>query len=263
MGNFFGGYTASALRSVLVVVILAPLAVALGKLGPLHWKQNWHYFLGLIITAALIWGPLYFAILNAGVGMSLAINYACIVLGMFFFGWLMAGERMTKAKWLSAMLGIGGLALVFSPSFASVGWLALGAATVSGFANAAHIVIAKKMPFNATQTTLLVWLSSVVANIPMAFILGEHLPAIGWHVEWLYLGIFAVASIAASWTIMRGIKLMDAGIAGILGLSEIVFALVFGVIFFREQPGLVSLLGVGVIIAAAVVPYLPRSKRKH
>jgi drug/metabolite transporter (DMT)-like permease len=124
MGNFFGGYTASAWRSVLVVALLAPFAVAYKKLGPLNLKQTWPYILGMIVASFFIWGPLYYAILHAGIGISLAINYASIVLGMFFFGWLWAHERFTKDKLLSAILGLTGIALVFRRvQKALAGWL--------------------------------------------------------------------------------------------------------------------------------------------
>jgi drug/metabolite transporter (DMT)-like permease len=256
MGNFFGGYTASAFRSGLVLLILAPLALMYHQFGSLNWRRNWKYLIGLLLSAILVWGPLYYAILNAGVGISLAINYACIVIGMFLFGWLFAGERFTKDKRLSAALGLIGLALIFSPSISGIGWLALGAAAISGLSSAAHMVIAKKLPYNATQSTVLVWAASLIANIPMAFLLGESFPVINWHMEWLYLIIFAIASVAASWTFIKGLKLIDAGAAGILGLLEIVFGVLFGIVFFSERPSLIVLLGATVVIAAAAIPYL-------
>lgn len=256
MGDFFGGYTASALRSILVLLILIPIAIAYHQLGPVKWRQNWPYVVGLVLTATLIWGPFYYAILHAGVGISLAINYASIVIGMFFFGWLFAGERLSKEKWVSAFLGLVGLWLIFSPSVSSLGWLALGAAAVSGLGGAAHYVIAKKVPYNATQTTVVMWVASVVANIPVAFLIGESQPTIGWHVEWLYLALFAVASVASSWFFIKGVKLIDAGAAGILGLLEIVFGVLFGVILFGEHLGIIVMLGIVAIIAAAAIPYI-------
>jgi drug/metabolite transporter (DMT)-like permease len=256
MGNFFEGFTASAIRSVFVLMILVPMALLYRQLGAINWRQNWCYLAGLLLTAILIWGPLYFAILQAGIGISLAINYTCIVIGMFVFGKLLAGERLTKDKLLSATLGLIGLALIFSPSVAAIGWLALGAAAFSGLSSAGHMVIAKKLPYNPTQTTILVWTASVIANVAMAFVLREHFPTIGLHTQWLYMIIFAVASVVASWTFIKGIKLIDAGAAGILGLLEIVFGVLFGIILFHERPGWIVLLGSVVVIVAAAIPYI-------
>lgn len=104
MGDFFGGYTASALRSVLVLLILAPFAFILHKFEPLRLKKNWKYIAGMLFFSFFIWGPLYYSILHAGVGLALTVAYASIVIGMFFFGWLMAGEKFTKDKAISACL---------------------------------------------------------------------------------------------------------------------------------------------------------------
>lgn len=263
MGDFFGGYTASALRSILVLLILTPIAIAYQKLGPINWKRDWPYLAGMVFASLFIWGPLYYAILHAGIGISLAITYASIVIGAFFFGWLFIKERFTKDKWISAFLGLIGLGLIFSPSTKSLGWLALIAALVSGFASAANMVIAKKLPYNATQSTVLLWIASVIANIPMAFLLNEAYPAIGRHIEWLYLVVFAVASVIASWSFVIGSKLIDAGAAGVLGLLEIVFGVFFGVAFFHERPGRIVMLGVAIIFTAATIPYIKDFKLKQ
>ncbi len=256
MGNFFDGYTASALRSVLVLAILVPIAASYHALEPLNLKQNWRYICGMIVASLFTWGPLYYAFLHAGVGISLAIAYAGIVMGSFFFGWLFAGERFTKDKAIAAALGIVGLALIFSPNSGSFGWLALFGALVSGLSGAGNIVFSKQIHYKATQSTIALWSTSVVANILMAFVLRKSYPPIGWHVQWLYLIFFAIASVIASWSEVRGVKLIDAGAAGILGLLEIVFGLLFGVLFFSERPNVVVLTGMAVIMVAAAIPYI-------
>ncbi len=256
MGDFFQGYTASALRSILVLVILVPIAILYRHLEPVRLKQNWRYIGGMIIASLFTWGPLYYAILHAGVGISLAIAYASIVIGSFFFGWLFGRERFTKDKAVSALVGIVGLGLIFSPTTGHLGWAALVGALVSGLSAGANSVFSKRIHYNATQSTIVLWIASVMANCVMAFALKEHPPSAGWHVAWLYLVLFAIASVVASWSFVKGVKLVDAGAAGILGLLEIVFGVVFGVLFFHERPTVVALVGMGIIVAAAAIPYL-------
>ncbi len=255
MGNFFGGYTSAAFRSVLVLLLLLPIALVFHKLESINWKRNWKYLAAMVFFSLFVWGPLYYSILQAGIGISLTINYACIVIGIFFFGWLLAGEKFTKDKLLSAGLGLVGLGLVFSPSMSSVGSLALFAAAISGFAAAANTVLAKQIHYNATQSTVALWATSLVANILMAFVFREVHPSIGAHVQWLYLAAFAVVSVIASWAFTAGLKLIDAGAAGVLGLLEVVFSVLFGVVFFHERPGVVVIGGVVIILAASAIPY--------
>ncbi len=256
MGNFFGGYTASGLRSVVVLLILVPIAIAYRQLEPVRLKQNGRFLVGMIGASFFTWGPLYYAILHAGVGISLTITYASYVISAFFFGWLFAHERFTKDKALSAVLGIAGLGLIFSPSAGSLGWLALLAAVASGLSVGGSTVFAKLIKYNATQSTIALWSTSVIANFLMAIVFREHHPSVGWHIEWLYLVFFAIASVFASWMLIRGLKIIDAGAAGVLGLLEIVFGVLFGVAFFHERPDALVLLGVAVVIAAAAIPYV-------
>jgi len=256
MGNFFGGYTASALRSILVLVILVPIAFLYKQLEPVNLRRNWTSLTGLIASSLFVWGPLYYAVLHAGIGIALAVNYASIVIGMFFFGKLFAGERFTRDKLLSTVLGIIGLFFVFSPDISNLRWIALAAAVLSGLSCAANSVAAKKISYNPTQSTISVWVTSVVANIFMALLIGEKIPAIGWHMQWLYLVFFAIASVGASYTLIKGLKLIEAGAAGILGLLEIVFGVLFGLIFFSERIDGIVWIGLLIIIVSAAIPYI-------
>ena len=203
MGNFFDGYTASAFRSVLVVVMLVVVAAQLKGFEPLNLKRNWYWIAAMIFASLFTWGPLYYAILHAGVGISLSIAYASIVIGMFFFGWLCAGERFTKDKALSASLGIIGLALIYTPTVHNFGWLALTGALVSGLSSAANAVFAKRIHYKATQSTLVLWSASIVANFAMAAVFSKSWPVFGWHIAWLYLVVFALASVIASWSLVE------------------------------------------------------------
>lgn len=262
MGDFFSGYTASAIRSVLVLMILLPLAIYLRKIEPLQLKKYWPRILAMTLISTLIWGLLYYAVLNAGVGVSATVNYAAITIGMVLFGSLLARERFTKQKGGSLAIGILGLLLIFVQSYAgNLQFLPLIAAMISGLAVAANTVVAKQLPYNAIQTTVVLWFTSVLANVPMIFVLNEPTPEWGYYIEWLYLILFAVFSILATWTLMSGLKFIDAGLAGILGLLEIVFGIIFGILFFGEVLQPLVALGAMLILIAAAYPSLMNMRR--
>lgn len=256
MGNFFGGYTASAIRSLVVILILLPVALFYRQLSAINWKHNRRYIIGMLLSSLFTWGPFYYAILHAGIAVGLAVSYAGIIIGMFFFGWLFVGERFTRDKLLATIVSFIGLWLVFSPNISGFKWIPIAAAAVSGLSAASNGVFAKQIRYNATQSTICLWVTSFVANTLMAFVVGESHPSIGWHAQWLYLVFFAVSSILASWTFIKGVKLIEAGAAGILGLLEIGFGVLFGVLFFSEHVGFVVLVGIAIIILAAAIPYI-------
>ena len=261
MGDGFGNYMQAGLRSVLVVAYLLPFALLHKQLIRVHWRRDAKWFALLMLSSGLTAAPLYYATLHSGVGLATTLSYAGIVLGMFFFGWLFSKERYTKDKFVSTVLGFIGLWLIFSPTASRAGFLALAAALLSGIAVALNVVVTQKISYNASQSTLLAWLSGIVVNLPIALMLGQKAPALG-HVQWLYLCIFAAVSLAASWTVIRASKLISAGAIGILGLLEVVFGVLFGVAFFGERPGVVVLMGVASIMAAATVPYMQHFKLK-
>lgn len=256
MGDYFDGFTASALRSVLVVAILLVITACTHAFEPLLIRKNWPYIVGMVISSLFVWGPLYYAIQEAGVGISLAIAYTCTVLGSLLFGGLLGKEQLTKTKLIAATLGIVGLGVIFLPDMHGTAWLPLAGAAVSGFSSAGVMVLAKYITYNGTQATLVLWVTSIIANCIMAVVLRRPWPTLGLHIEWLYLVLFAIASVIASWSYVRGLKLIDAGTAGILGLLEIVFGVLFGVLLFGEHLEPIVLLGIGIVIVAAAIPYI-------
>lgn len=62
MGNFFGSYTASALRSILVLLIFIPIALVYRQFGAVQWRRNGKYLAGMLFSSLFIWGPFYYAI---------------------------------------------------------------------------------------------------------------------------------------------------------------------------------------------------------
>jgi len=260
IGDFMGGYTASALRSFLVLAILIPVAVYFGKTEPLQLRQNGKLLILMTLASTLVWGVLYYSILNAGIGLSLAVNYAAITIGMMIFGAVMMSESLNVTKWISLLIGIAGLGLVFAPAIGTASaFLPLFAAFVSGLAIAINTIWAKRLTYDTTQSTIMLWTTSVFANTPMLFIFKEPLPVFELRIEYFYVFMFAVVSILASWLLLEALKSLEAGIAGLIGLTEIVFGVLFGILLFSEHITFTAAAGIGLIILAAAYPNLHKN----
>jgi S-adenosylmethionine uptake transporter len=256
MGDAFGGYQQALIRSVIVVAVLLPIAAFHKQLSRLHWRRDAHWFALSLISSALISGPIYYAVLRVGIALSTAILYAGIIVGMFLFGWVFNRERYTLRKFAATALAGVGLWCVFAPSIYSIGVLPLIAALGAGLATGLNIVSSQKMPYNASQTTIIAWMGGILANIGMLYLTGDIHHPLHFGIAWLYIVLFGLTCIVASWSVIRGVKLIDAGTTGILSLLEIVFGSAFGMIFFGERPAALALAGMGIIIAAAAIPYL-------
>jgi len=58
------------------------------------------------------------------------------------------------------------------------------------------------------------------------------------------------------WLIIEGLKHVEAGIGGLLGLLEIVFSIIFGILIFGEDLSSHVLFGSLFIIFAAALPHI-------
>ena len=261
-GEFFGNFTQAVVRGALVALFLLPLALRHNQLRRIEWRRDWALFGGLLISTTFISAPLFYSVRTVGVGVANAVCYTGIILGSFFFGRLFAGEAYTREKRFSTILGLIGLWLIFTPLLDGVGSLGIVAALISGLAAGLNMVINKKLPYTATQTTIITWSATALTNAPFIFLFKEPLPMLALDVHWLYLLLFSISSLTASWLLIRGLKHVEAGVAGILGLLEIVFSVLFGILFFHERLTLPIFTGILFILFAAAIPYLPGSLLK-
>jgi drug/metabolite transporter (DMT)-like permease len=261
IGSSFSGYAASALRSIVVVLILLPIALIMKKTEPLNLKSNYKAILGLILFFSMVWGPLYYAVLEAGLGVALTVAYASIVIGSFIFGYIFNKEPLTKLKIASLLIGAIGLLLIYSPQTGSVKALPILAACIAGMATAANTIIIKKVSYGPTQSTLVLWYTSIISNLVMAILLKENLHVTSL-ANYAFIVLFAISSILATLMFVKAVKLIDISIASILGLTEIVFGVLFGIIFFHEKLSISQITGIIVIIGVCALPYADKVKLK-
>jgi drug/metabolite transporter (DMT)-like permease len=262
MGGYFGMYNQALIRCSLVVVCLLPFALWRKQLKHVHWRRDLKWLALSFMSSGLVSGPLYYATLHIGVGLTSAVLYAGLVLSMFFFGWLFSRERYTRSKFASTLLGFAGLALLFSPSVRQFGVLGVTAALLGGAASGLNQVVSQKMPYSALQSVILAWSGGILANVVMMLLFRESLPPLHWNTHWLFLLVFVVVSMGSSWSVIAGMKRIDAGAAGILGLLEIIWGVLLGVVFFGERPTGVMFAGMAAIVSAAAIPYFQHFRLK-
>ena len=80
-------------------------------------------------------------------------------------------------------------------------------------------------------------------------------------IVWLWQLGYTLASMLAFWLIIEGLKYVEAGIGGLLGLLEIVFAVSLGVVIFDEELTSKVVIGSILILIAASLPYIKNVSR--
>lgn len=264
MGNDFGPFMQSWIRATIVIAVLLPFALRTHRWQAIRWRADKWLLVVFVIVNSFIGASQYYATTHIGIGLTLLTLYSGYLLSMFVLGWIFNGEHYSGDKRAATVLAGAGLVLTFGPSLGHASLLPFLAALLAGVFIGAEMLTAQKLRYSSAQTNILAWATGMVGAVPLAFLLHEHAPGLQAYTQWGYLLAFVVVCIAASWLSMHGVKLVEAGAAGILGLLEIVWGMLFGILFFHERPAAAVFFGAACIIAAASIPFLKEFKKsKH
>src|SRR3989344_7681613 len=158
-----------------------------------------------------------------------------------------------------------GMYFVFSFSLVIFSLLAALLAIVNGIASGGEVSFSKKLSghYSPLYLTWLSWIIIALTHAPFSILLGEiqHIPS--FELVWLYQLGFTVASIFGFWLIIKGLKYIEASIGGLLGLLEIVFSMLFGIIIFHEQLTVKVTIGALFILTAAALPHIHDMLKKR
>lgn len=260
LGTDFGVFYQGYVRALLVLAVLVPAVIITKSWQPVIWadakKYAWCCIFGIFTQA-----PLYYAFQNAGVGISSLIFFAMLLITSYVVGFVLIGEQLNRVKVISLVLAIIGLVLTFWSQLHVFSLLALVLAAVNGIASGGEVATTKLIPekFSTLQTSILIWAVIAITHIPASLIAGEYqiIPALNG--QWLAMLGFALAGVLAFWLVVEGFKYVDASIGGLIGLLEIVFAILFGILVFNEAITWSIIVGALLIIGAAVLPHVRKN----
>ena len=74
---------------------------------------------------------------------------------------------------------------------------------------------------------------------------------------------YVCASIIGFWAVIEGFKYVEASIGGLLGLLEVVFSIIFGIVIFHQGLTFRSGTGALLVILAASLPHIATLRRKY
>jgi drug/metabolite transporter (DMT)-like permease len=163
------------------------------------------------------------------------------------------------------LLSLVGVVLVAQPTvlFGEMGAgldpLAVGAGVVSAFLSAAAWVVIRRLARTEEPLVIVFYFALVSAVGSAPVVLTDLVLPYLW--EWpLLLGI-GVVTYFGQLNLTRGMRLEPAGRVAAFGYLQIVFATLWGVIFFGEIPGLFSVAG-GILIIGSTF-FLARSPEER
>lgn len=256
------GWTPAAVvtfRITIAAVLLTPAAmVALrGRWGLLRRSLPAVLAYGLVAVAGC--QLLFFnAVERLDVGVALLLEYSGILLVVIWM-WARHGQRPRRLTTLGGVAALAGLVLVLQPASGGVDRIGViwGACAAAGLA--AYFVLSARID-DALPPIGMAWAAMVVGSLTLVVADVAHAAPFHMHtrdvvlahhsVPWL-VPIIGLSLIAAAIAYAAGIgaaRLLGARLASFVGLSEVLFAVLFAWLLVGQRPGAWQLVGGAVVI---------------
>lgn len=252
----FGIYYQGWVRALIVLILLTPYMLYTKKLRlPKRKDRKWFaVFLGFTVFTQV---PLYYGFINTGVGAATLMFYGMYLITSYIIGRFMIGEKITPIKLLSLLLAFTGMAFVYSGATLIFSAFGLIMAALNGIASGGEVSSSKKLTKDYESITPIYysWVVILLTHLPLSLLFGEtqHIPV--FDVAWGAMLAYSLAGLLSFWLVVEGYKHIDASIGGLIGLAEIVWALLFGVWLFNESVGPLMIIGVVLVLLAGMLPY--------
>jgi len=265
MGPYFAPFYQTYVRSFVIILLMAPILYWTGSFRKIL-RKDW-LPLGVFITFCICTQvPLYFAFNHAPIGVVQFIFYALFIISAYVMGKFYLAENITKIKLISMAIALSGLVLVFGISSISFAVLGIAHAAFNGIASGSENTSSKKLT-NTYPPGLIIfwgWVATLITHLPISMLLHEPQPLPSLSMPWVYLFVYCVVNAAAFWIGLEGFKHVDASIGSVIGLTEVLFAAVFGYLIFHEHfAWTVGAGGVLIIVAAMLPDAVNILKHKH
>lgn len=253
--NFFQGWT----RALIILILLVPIALFKKEIIKIDKKDRKWLVIFMLFTS-LTQAPLFYAFNHINIGSASLLFFVSMFLTMNIIGILFLNEQFTKIKIVSSIIAVIGLCFIFSFSISSFTILAVIMAIINGIASGGEVAFSKKLSntYSPLYLVILSWFIILITNGITSNIIGETQIIPSLSMPWFWQICYSIASLLAFWLVLAGIKHIDVGVSALIGLMEIVFSVVFGIIIFKETLTISVGIGAILIITAATLPNLYR-----
>lgn len=165
---------------------------------------------------------------------------------------LFLGETVGWRRWSATLVGLFGVILIIRPGMADFEPLSL-LALLGVFGLAIRDIATRRVHANLTsmQLSYLGFFATVPAGLGyMAFSSETYVTMSS--ADWTYLCIALSIGLFAYYAIVAAMRLGDISFVSPFRYVRMIFALIFGIAVFNEQPDALTLVGAAIIIASGI-----------
>lgn len=246
-------------RSI-VTATLSAWAIHRARVSPWGTQRKMLVFRGIAGFLAL--ACFYHTLTNLPIADATVIQYTNPV----YAGLLavpLLGEKLRRREVLSVLASIVGVLLVTQPGFLFGGsphalpGMSVAIGLAGAICSAAAYITVRKLGATEHPAVIVGYFSlvSIVGSIPLA------LPHWIWPtpMQWLVLLVIGVSTHLGQMAITHGLRLERAGTATATAYLQIVFAAMWGVLFFAEIPDAGTIVG-SIVIVGSTLALTPRRR---
>lgn len=243
----------STLLSFPLITLMLMRDQTSGTLIPVHpWWMAVRTACSVIVA-----GSAFYAFSNLPLAEVYAILFAAPML-ITVLSIPILGERVGIHRWAAVIVGLIGVLIVLRPGASELN-LGHAMALTASLASSLVAVIIRKIGRDERSAVLLLY--PMMAN---ALVMGAMLPSVYVPVEGIHFAMFAAMStlgFIAGLLIIAAYKSADAAIVAPMQYSQLLWAAVFGYVFFTEFPDFWTWVGAGIIIVSGLYIVLRESLR--
>jgi drug/metabolite transporter (DMT)-like permease len=257
MGHDFGEFTQAWTRGLFLLIAIVFLNFKFKIYKPFK-KSDWPWFIMIALAGGLNQAPYYYGFQHLNIGTATLLFYASLVIGGYLQSKLALKEKFTTTKIISLIIAISGISLIYRFSLTPSQIIPALLTCLAGFLGASTVVLTKKLSGNFHELQIMIgyFIMQVIFNLPLAIILNETLPDLTHSTAWLAQLAYAVSLFLANFSAIEGFKYLEGSIGSLIGMAEILFGVLFGILLFGEFLTFPTIIGGLLIILAATLPNL-------
>lgn len=251
----FGVAQLLLIRSGAALVMLLPAIRATGIRAILRPERRGLHVLRAICSTAEV-AFFYWAVVYLPLADTVAFYLACPIFVTIFAN-LLLKEDVGWRRWLAVLCGFGGVIIAVNPTGAGLGWPALIA--LGGTMLFAGLNILTRMLAGENEVTLVSW------QVVSALLFGLVVAPFRWVqpslLEFGALALLGIISTFGHMGVNRALKYAPAAVVVPYQYTLIVWAVLFGILFFGDWPKAHVVIGAAIIVAAGLYIFLREQVR--
>lgn len=239
------------IRSVAALIILSPLLWKAGIAPILNAERKGMQFARVLFSTGEVF-CFYYAVMYLPLADVMTFWLAAPIYVAALSPFLL-GERVGWRRWTAIAIGFVGVIIALEPSSAMFTLPAI--ISIIGSAAFAFMMISGRFLRGTPDTTLVLFQTGAAGVAGLIFAPFDWSP-IQSQTDLLLLGLLGVVAMSAHMLVNRALKMSDAATVAPLQYTLLLYAVIFGWMFFGDVPRLTMMAGAALIIASGLFIFI-------